>query len=80
MDLEVMAENANSSAWRSGKWVKSSYSGGNNECVELRYLGAAEDSQGPRCAIRDSKNPQGPILEVGLGNLLAVVRLSKPWR
>jgi hypothetical protein len=37
-------------------WFKSSYSGGaNTECVEAAHL-----AQG--IAIRDSKNPDGPIL------------------
>ena len=74
MDLEIMAGDANGSAWRSGKWVRSSHSGGNNECVELRYLGAAEVGQSARCTIRDSKNPDGPTLEVDLGNMLAALK------
>jgi hypothetical protein len=34
------------------EWRKSSFSGGDNECVEISLLGA----------VRDSKNPNGPIL------------------
>lgn len=38
------------------RWRKSSYSSGQGgECVELAYLGA----------VRDSKNPQGPVLSMG---------------
>lgn len=37
-------------------WHKSSYSGGNNNCVELATL-----SNG-RQAIRDSKDARGPVL------------------
>ena len=37
-------------------WRKSSYSSGQNgACVELAYAGA----------VRDSKNPGGPVLRVG---------------
>ncbi|MFD1546541.1 DUF397 domain-containing protein [Nonomuraea guangzhouensis] len=37
------------------KWVKSSYSGGNGDCVELA-------THGSLIAVRDSKNPDGPRL------------------
>lgn len=38
------------------RWRKSSYSSGQNgNCVELAYVGA----------MRDSKNPTGPVLPVG---------------
>jgi Domain of unknown function (DUF397) len=36
-------------------WRKSSHSGGGNDCVEI----AAVDF---RTAVRDSKNPDGPVL------------------
>ncbi|MGW3569084.1 DUF397 domain-containing protein [Streptomyces sp. NPDC000941] len=38
------------------EWVKSSFSGNNGNCVEVAKLPDAAR------AIRDSKNPQGPIL------------------
>jgi hypothetical protein len=38
------------------EWVKSSFSGNNNECVEVAAL-----PDGAR-ALRDSKNPDGPAL------------------
>jgi Domain of unknown function (DUF397) len=44
-------------AWRDAAWRKSSRSsGGANNCVEV----AARDEV---AAIRDSKNPDGPVLE-----------------
>ncbi|GAA2119315.1 DUF397 domain-containing protein [Streptomyces synnematoformans] len=42
------------------EWFKSSYSGQNGECVEVR-LGA--DGVG----VRDSKDPEGGMLGVGCG-------------
>jgi uncharacterized protein DUF397 len=45
-------------------WRKSSRSGGDGQCVELAYAGA----------VRDSKNPGGPILRVDLGGLLAAAK------
>lgn len=43
------------------RWRKSSRSGNasGNNCVEIRDLGA-------HVALRDSKDPQGPILTVGV--------------
>jgi hypothetical protein len=50
-------------------WRRSSYSGGdNNECVEL--VGTLD-------AVRDSKNPDGPILRADLRGLVAAVRESR---
>ncbi|GAA3749867.1 DUF397 domain-containing protein [Streptomyces tremellae] len=42
-------------------WVKSSYSGTNNNCVEVAVL-----PRGGR-AVRDSKDPQGPALAFAPG-------------
>jgi hypothetical protein len=39
-------------------WRKSTYSGGNGDCVEVAGLGTT-------VAVRDSKDPQGPRLVVG---------------
>ncbi len=48
------------------QWRKSSFSGGdNNDCVEV--VGTLD-------AVRDSKNPDGPILRAGLRDLLTAVR------
>lgn len=46
------------------KWRKSSRSGGQTECVELAYAGA----------VRDSKNPGGPVLDARLGEFIAAVK------
>ncbi|MFE3446538.1 DUF397 domain-containing protein [Nocardia sp. NPDC059180] len=37
-------------------WFKSSYSGGQTDCVEVAWL------RGGRVGVRDSKNPAGPAL------------------
>jgi hypothetical protein len=47
-------------------WRKSSFSGGeNSDCVELA---------GTLDAVRDSKNPGGPILRADLPGLLTAIR------
>jgi hypothetical protein len=38
------------------EWIKSSHSGGSNECVEVAWL------DGGQVGVRDSKNPTGPAL------------------
>lgn len=68
------------------RWRKSSFSGGeNNECVELgvqwrksSYSGGdpnacVEVTSAPG-AVRDSKNPAGPMLRVDLHGFIAAVR------
>lgn len=45
-------------------WRKSSRSSGQDTCVELANTGA----------VRDSKNPAGPFLVVGLEALIAAVK------
>jgi Domain of unknown function (DUF397) len=54
------------------RWRKSSYSGGGgNECIEVAEgLGA----------VRDSKNPAGPVLHGDLRGLLAGVRSGRLGR
>lgn len=37
------------------RWRKSSYSGGNNDCVEVAFTG-------DEALVRDSKNPDGGML------------------
>ena len=51
------------------QWRKSSYSSGQGgACVELAYVGA----------IRDSKNPDGPVLRVGdLASFLREVKRGR---
>ncbi|MFI1965698.1 DUF397 domain-containing protein [Streptomyces pathocidini] len=39
------------------QWTKSSYSAVNGDCVEVRAQGARTVS------VRDSKDPQGPVLD-----------------
>jgi hypothetical protein len=48
------------------RWRKSSRSGGTNgNCVELAHR---------LSAVRDSKNPDGPVLNVDLSGLLAAIK------
>lgn len=54
------------------RWRKSSYSGGNNpNCVELTCS--------PTSAIRDSKNLNGPSLEVDFSALVAELRAGREF-
>ncbi|MGW6769945.1 DUF397 domain-containing protein [Streptomyces sp. NPDC055037] len=53
------------------EWVKSSYSGNNSNCVEV-----AVPSGGGR-AVRDSKNPGGPVLLFTADGWQAFVRGAK---
>jgi Domain of unknown function (DUF397) len=47
------------------RWRKSSRSGGEGgQCIELAHAGA----------VRDSKNPRGPVLRVNWDSLLAAVK------
>jgi hypothetical protein len=67
-------------------WRKSSFSGGdNNDCVELgiqwrksRFSGGGNNEcvevASTLVAVRDSKNPTGPILRADLRGLLAAVK------
>jgi hypothetical protein len=48
-------------------WRKSSFSGGNGECVELSRAGA----------VRDSKNPGGPMIRTDLGVLVCAVKAGR---
>lgn len=47
-------------------WRKSSFSGGTGECVEVASVGA----------VRDSKNPAGPVLRADLSPLITFVKKS----
>jgi hypothetical protein len=51
---------------RFGEFRKSSYSGAQNECVEVAVAGG-------RLGIRDSKNPEGPVLTWPRGTLASLV-------
>lgn len=52
------------------RWLKSSASGPDSNCVELGSSGA----------VRDSKNPDGPRLAVSFGSLLAAVKADRLTR
>ncbi|KPI02193.1 protein of unknown function DUF397 [Actinobacteria bacterium OK074] len=56
------------------EWVKSTYSGGEGECVEWSPSHAAAHGIVP---VRDSKNPSGPTLMLspqGFASLVALAR------
>jgi hypothetical protein len=52
-------------------WQKSSLSGQTGECVELGIPSREAAGVG---AVRDSKNPAGPMLRVDLGSLIAFAK------
>jgi len=46
-------------------WRTSSYSGGNGgQCVEVATIASNPDSPQIICVVRDSKDPEGPILAI----------------
>jgi hypothetical protein len=51
------------------QWRKSSRSGQQTDCIELARIGAG--------AVRDSKNPTGPILHVEMTELLLAVKTGR---
>ena len=56
------------------RWRKSSYSGGNNDCVEMAHPRRGE------AMVRDSKNPAGGVLCLSgemFAGLLAAVKASR---
>jgi hypothetical protein len=55
-------------------WRKSSYSGGNNECLEVAALVTGG------IAVRDSKAPEGPVLAFGAGAWQAFVEEARERR
>lgn len=52
---------------RSAAWRKSSYSNGATQCVEAASIGGLT-------AIRDSKDPEGPVLLLAGRQMRALVR------
>ena len=62
-----MSKHISNASTVEAKWIKSSYSGGDSNCVELAEL---TDSY----AVRDSKNPTGPALRFAPGGLRSFVQ------
>ena len=52
-------------------WRKSSFSGTETDCVELAWPANG-------VAVRDSKNPTGPVLLLGEGARAALIETLKP--
>ena len=49
-------------------WRTSSYSGGNGgQCVEVATATGRQSGPAGVCAVRDSKNPDGPVLAFSPG-------------
>ena len=49
-------------------WRKSSYSGGNGgQCVEVATITGTSDRPQMICAVRDSTDPEGPVLAFSPG-------------
>lgn len=55
---------------RNAAWRKSSYSSGATQCVEAASLGGLT-------AIRDSKDPEGPVLLLASAQMRALVHLIR---
>lgn len=51
-------------------WRKSSFSGGNNECVELAHRPNV-------AAVRDSKNVNGPVIELSRRALVGFLATAR---
>lgn len=49
------------------RWKMSSRGGGNGECVELANTGA----------VRDSKDPDGPVVQIDLDHFVNVVKTDR---
>lgn len=55
------------------RWVKSSRSGNGESCVELGW----RDGEQSPAAVRDSKNPAGPVLSIDPGRLVKAVKSGR---
>jgi hypothetical protein len=65
-------------------WRKSSRSGSQTNCVELGWRKSSKSTSQTNCvelsntgAVRDSKNPNGPILTVDLSAFLAAFKSGR---
>jgi hypothetical protein len=65
-------------------WRKSSWSGDQTNCVELAWRKSSSSTSQTNCielastgAVRDSKNPNGPILSVDLAPFLAAIKSGR---
>ncbi|MFD5553144.1 DUF397 domain-containing protein [Streptomyces sp. NPDC127068] len=56
------------------QWVKSSYSGNGGQCVEWAPFNAPTTGIIP---VRDSKNPNGPVLNVSVPAFAGLVALAR---
>jgi Domain of unknown function (DUF397) len=71
-----------STAPRPLRWQKSSFSSNGTNCVEIAWRKSSFSSNGTSCvevashlvAVRDSKNPDGPVLSVDLRGLLRMIK------
>ena len=65
-------------------WRTSSYSGGNGgQCVEVATVQGHNGQPDRICAVRDSKNPCGPVLAFGPGQwqrFITAIKTGKPGR
>jgi hypothetical protein len=63
-------------------WRKSTYSGGNGgQCIEVAAIPNHHTHPDRTCAVRDSKNPGGPVLAFGPGQwqrFITEVKAGKP--
>ncbi len=53
------------------RWKKARASAEQTDCVELAHT---------LDAVRDSKNPAGPVLKIGMGHLVASLKANLPRR
>jgi hypothetical protein len=64
------------------QWRKSSFSADNGECVEVAWRKSGFSAENGQCvevagtlgAVRDSKNPAGPVLHANLTALVTTVK------
>ena len=66
---------------RDREWRKSSLSGSNANCVEMTWRKSSHSGSDTNCvevaamgAVRDSKNPGGPVLSVEITALVTAVK------